>query len=149
MSETSDTRRKDNVGTGLIVVATAFSAIAVLVFQAFGSRTLGTDGFAPIAVLWTLMFLIYTVIHLPGEQHLTRALVVTRDPERIARVHRQMSLAFTGGGLFGVLFVIVTLDRFFEGDVRYIAITVGIMVSRSIMAAASPTLTASWPSEEA
>ena len=140
MSEAAESRRKDNVGTGLIVVATLFSALAVLAFQAFGSRTLGPEGFAPIAVLWTLMFLVYTVIHIPGEQHLTRALVVSRNPTRIRRVHRQMGLAFAGGGIVGVVFVVATLDRFFEGEAAYIAITAGIMVSRSIMAAARGTL---------
>lgn len=140
MSEAAAARRKDNVGTGLIIVATLFSALSVLVFQAFGSRTLGTDGFAPIAVLWTLMFLIYTVINIPGEQHLTRALVVTRDPARIRRVHGQMALAYAGGAAIGVLFVVLTLDRFFEGDAAYIGITALVLVSRSIMAAGRGTL---------
>lgn len=134
MSRDRSTRRKENVGTALIVAATAFSALAVLAFQALGSRTLGTDGFAPIAVLWTLMFLIYTVLQLPAEQHLTRALVVTRDRDRIRRIARDMLGAFGLGTAIGVLFVIMTLHRFFDGDVRFVAITAVIMVSRSVMA---------------
>ncbi|MGI9667632.1 MAG: lipopolysaccharide biosynthesis protein [Acidimicrobiia bacterium] len=140
MSRDNSIRRRENVGTALIVVATAFSAISVLVFQALGSRTLGTDGFAPIAVLWTLMFLIYTVLQLPAEQHLTRALVVTRDPGRIRRIARDMVGAFVVGTTIGILFVVFTLDRFFEGDVRFVLITAVIMVSRSVMATGRGTL---------
>jgi hypothetical protein len=140
MKKNSAVRRKENVGTGFIVVATAFGALAVLGFQATASRTLGTDGFAPIAVLWTVMFLIYTVLILPAEQHLTRALVVTRDPAQIRRVRQSMLAAFSLAFLVGVGFVTLTLNRFFDGNATYIAVTASIMVARSIMAAGRGTL---------
>lgn len=140
MASSDSVRRRENVGTGLIVVATALSAISVLVFQAIGSRTLGTDAFAPIAVIWTVMFLVYTVLMLPAEQHLTRALVVTREPGRIQRVRRDMLVAFAAAFVVGVGFVAVTLDRFFEGNAWFIAVTAGIMVTRSIMATARGTV---------
>ena len=38
-------KARDNRGTLLIVLATAGSAVAVLIFQAVASRSLGTDGF--------------------------------------------------------------------------------------------------------
>lgn len=134
MARSESVRRRENIGTGLIVVATALSALAVLAYQAVASRTLGADAFAPIAVLWTIMFLIYTVLNLPAEQHLTRALVVTRDTSDLARVRRDMVGAFALGTILGVGFVLATLDRFFEGDARYVAITLAIMITRSIMA---------------
>lgn len=134
MVEEQNVRRKENIGTGLIVVATAVSAAAVLAFQALGSRTLGAEAFAPIAVLWTLMFLIYTVLQLPAEQHLTRALAVTQEFDRIAQIRRDMLMAFSGAIVVGAGFVVVTLDRFFGGDARYILVTAAIMVTRSIMA---------------
>ncbi len=137
---TAEDRSKDNRGTGLIVLATALSAVAVLIFQAVASRTLGTDGFAPVAVLWTVMFLLYTVLQLPAEQHLTRALVVTRDRTQIGKVHRAMLVAFTAALLIGVGFTTATLDRFFEGSPVFVAITAAIVVSRSIMATARGSL---------
>jgi len=140
MTTDPSTRRRENVGTGLIVVATAISALAVLGYQAIASRTLGTDGFAPIAVLWTVMFLIYTVIQLPAEQHLTRALVVTRDQTSLTRVRRDMLGAFGLGAAIGVGFVILTLDRFFDSNGWFVVITLGIMVSRSLMAAGRGSL---------
>jgi len=141
MTDRSATERKrDNTGTGLIVAATAYGAIAVLTFQATASRTLGTDGFAPIAVLWTVMFLLYTVLMLPAEQHLTRALVVTRSPTQLAKIKRETVVAFAVALAIGVVFTTATLDRFFDGDPIYIAITAAIVVSRSIMATARGSL---------
>ncbi len=140
MNDASATRREENVGTGLIVAATAFGAIAVLAFQATASRTLGTDGFAPFVVLWTATTEIYTVLMLPAEQHLTRALVVTRDQAQIYKVRRAMLGAFVLALAIGVGFVALTLDRLFDGTAMYIAITAGIMVARSIMAAGRGSL---------
>jgi hypothetical protein len=86
------------------------------------------------------MFLLYTVLMLPAEQHLTRALVVTRSPTQLAKIRRQTIIAFTVALVIGVVFTAATLDRFFEGSGIYIAITTGIVISRSIMATARGTL---------
>jgi O-antigen/teichoic acid export membrane protein len=139
-SDAAAEKTRDNRGTLLIVLATAGSAIAVLVFQAVASRSLGTSGFAPIAVLWTVMFLLYTVLQLPAEQHLTRALVVTRSPEDLRSVYKAMLAAFGLALLIGTSFTAVTLDRFFEGQWIYVAITAAIVVSRSIMSSARGSL---------
>lgn len=133
-------RSRDNRGTWVIVGATAASAIAVLVFQAVASRTLGTEGFAPIAVLWTVMFLLFTVLQLPAEQHLTRALVVTRSAKDLRRVYRAMFGAFAVAIVVGVAFTWLTIDRFFEGELIYVAITAAIVVARSIMSTARGSL---------
>lgn len=133
-SKAADKRRRDKQGTGAIVGATLFGAIAVLAFQAIASRSLGPDEFAPIALLWTVMFLLFTVLMLPAEQHLTRALVVTRTPSQIAKVRRDMMLAFLAALAIGVLFTFATLDRLYAGSSAYIGITALIVVNRSIMA---------------
>jgi O-antigen/teichoic acid export membrane protein len=136
---TSD-RARDNRGTAVIVAATAVSALAVLVFQATASRSLGTEGFAPIAVMWTVMFLLYTVLQLPAEQHLMRALVVTRSPEDLRVVYKAMAGAFALALVVGTAFTAVTVDRFFEGRWEFVAITAAIVVSRSIMSTARGSL---------
>ena len=133
-------RARDNRGTVVIVAATAGSAISVLVFQALASRTLGTDGFAPIAVMWTVMFLLFTILLLPAEQHLTRALVVTRDREDLRGVYRAMMAAFALALVLGVGFTWATLDRFFDGDAVFVAITAAIVIARSIMSTARGSL---------
>lgn len=133
-------RTRDRRGTLVIIGATAASAIAVLVFQALASRTLGTDGFAPIAVMWTVMFLLFTVLQLPAEQHLTRALVVTRSPDDLRAVYRAMFSAFIVSLIVGVGFTWATLDRFFDGNISFVMITAAIVVARSIMSAARGSL---------
>jgi len=138
--EPSTDKERDNRGTLLIVLATAMSAVAVLVFQAVASRSLGTEGFAPIAVLWTVMFLLFTVLQLPAEQHLTRALVVTRSAKDLRSVYRAMFGAFTVAIVIGVAFTWLTIDRFFEGNLIYVAITAAIVVARSTMSTARGSL---------
>ena len=132
---TAQERRDDKRGTGLILAATAFAAVSVLGFQAIASRTLGPDGFAPVALLWTLMFLLHTVLLLPAEQHLTRALVVTRTPSQIAKIRRDMLYAFALAFVVGVTFTAATLDRFFDGSTAYIWLIALIVVTRSLMSA--------------
>ncbi|MCJ7779295.1 MAG: hypothetical protein MUQ27_00560, partial [Acidimicrobiia bacterium] len=56
---------RDNIGTVAMLAGTAVSAISVLIYQPVAGRALGIDGFAPIAVLWTMMFVIYTVLMIP------------------------------------------------------------------------------------
>jgi len=133
-------RTRDNRGTVAIVAATAVSALAVLVFQAVASRSLGTDGFAPIAVLWTVMFLLYTVLQLPAEQHLMRALVVTRSRDDLRSVYKAMAGAFSLALVIGTVFTAATVDRFFEGRWEFVPIIAAIVVSRSIMSTARGSL---------
>ena len=129
--------------TGVILAATVFAAAAVLVFQATGTRTLGADDFAPIAVLWTLMFLLHTVLLMPAEQHLTRALAVTRVPAQIRAIQRDMLVASLGAMTIGVAFVYATLDRFFDGSAAYVAVIAAIVGARTIMVAARGLLAGS------
>jgi len=141
MSTVSATERmRDNRGTLLIVLATALSAVAVLVFQAVASRTLGTEGFAPIAVLWTVMFLLHTVLMLPAEQHLTRALVVTRSKDDLRSVYKAMLGAYGLALMIGPAFTAATLDRFFEGQWAYVWLMAAVVIGRSTMTAGRGTL---------
>ncbi len=128
-------RQRDRQGTGLIIAATGFAAVAVLGYQAIASRSLGPDDFAPVALLWTLMFLLHTILLLPAEQHLTRALVVTRTPSQLASIRRHMFAAFLSAFLIGVFFTALTLDRFFDGSAAYVVLIGLIVVSRALMSA--------------
>lgn len=130
-------------GTSAIVAATLFAAIAVLAFQATGTRTLGADGFAPIAVLWTLMFLLHTVLLMPAEQHLTRALAVTRAPDQLRAIRRDMLVASLGAIVIGIVFVYSTIDRFFAGSMLYVIFIAAIVVARTVMVTARGLLAGS------
>ena len=47
-------------------------AIGAYLFQVYGGRALGPEAFAPISVLWTLFFILATVLLVPVEQYVTR-----------------------------------------------------------------------------
>lgn len=80
------------------------------------------------------MFLLHTVLLLPAEQHLTRALVVTRTPSQISKIRRDMLFAFSVALVIGVGFTAATLDRFFAGAPEYIALIAFIVLARALMA---------------
>ena len=63
-------------GTGAIIAATALTALAVYLFQVIVGRSLGVEGFAPLGVLWTISFMVFTVLYLPVEQYVTRRLIL-------------------------------------------------------------------------
>ena len=127
--------RRDNLGTLAMLAGTAVSALSVLVYQPVAGRALGTEGFAPIAVLWTMMFVIYTVLMIPIEQFITRRLVVAGGAPGWLGSDRRAVVAVLGGGwVLGTVFVLATLGVFFEGDPVYVAITAVLLVSRAVLA---------------
>lgn len=118
-----------------MVVATAFSALSVYLFQMIAGRTLGTDDFAPISVMWTAIFLVFTVLLLPVEQYLTRQLTISGGTLRGNRT----AVALVGGTVvFGIVvgvgFVLATLDRFFEGQAVFALIMLINLIGRGLLA---------------
>ncbi len=122
-------------GTAAIVLATAFSAVSVYLFQMIAGRTLGADEFAPIGVMWTAIFLVFTVLLLPVEQYLTRHLTISGGT---LRGNRTAIVLVSGtvvvGIILGVAFVLATLDRFFEGQVAFALIMLINLIGRGLLA---------------
>ena len=128
-------RRKDAAGTVAILLGTVTSAASVLVYQPVAGRALGTEGFAPIAVLWTMMFVVYTVLMIPVEQFITRRIVITDGVKGWLGADRRVVFGLLlVSWVLGVGFVLVTLDTFFEGASDFIVITAVLLVARAIMA---------------
>jgi len=87
-------------------------------FQLLGGRLLGPEAFAPVSVLWTLMFLTGTVGLTPVEQFVAREAtvgrrVLTRQSWAIAAV---VALTAAAGGAFTWL----TRDTLFGGEPGFI-----------------------------
>lgn len=61
-------------GTGVMLAGTVVATIGAYVFQLLGGRALGPTAFAPVTVLWTVQFLVITVVMLPIEQMVIRRL---------------------------------------------------------------------------
>ena len=120
-----------------MILGTMVSAFSVYVYQVVAGRMLGTDEFAPIGVMWTVMFLVFTVLLLPVEQYVTRHLTITGgrtagDRTGILLVGGTIAI----GIVLGVGFVFATLDRFFDGAAVYGLVMLVNLAGRSMLAVA-------------
>ena len=120
-----------------MILGTMVSAFSVYVYQVIAGRMLGTDEFAPIGVMWTVMFLVFTVLLLPVEQYVTRHLTITGGQTAGDRT----GIVLVGGTIvvgivLGVGFVLATLDRFFDGAPVYAAVMLVNLGGRSMLAIA-------------
>ncbi len=117
------TRAGDRWLAGGILAGT----LLAYVFQLVGGRLLGPELFAPVSVLWTLMFLTGTVGLTPVEQYVAREAtagnrVLTRRSSSIGTVIVLTALA---GGTFTAL----TVDALFLGDRGFIVLGVLIVLA--------------------
>jgi O-antigen/teichoic acid export membrane protein len=111
-------RPRFGVGTTYMVVSTLLAAIAAYLFQLIAGRALGPTEFAPITVLWTIQFLVFTTVFMPMEQLTIRRLnaaVPAAAPWPIYLILIGASIALS------VLFGLMTLDRLFAGQAWYLA----------------------------
>jgi O-antigen/teichoic acid export membrane protein len=87
--------------------------------------------------MWTVMFLVFTVLLLPVEQYVTRHLTMSGgqtggDRTGILLVGATIAL----GIALGVGFVLATLDRFFDGAAVYAVVMLINLAGRSLLAVA-------------
>jgi O-antigen/teichoic acid export membrane protein len=115
-------------GTGLMVAGSLVAAIGAYVFQIVGGRALGAEGFAPISVLWTMFFILATVMLVPVEQHITREAASGR---KVITLHGILPalVAVLLAAAIGVGFVLLTLESVFLGDPRFVPVTAVLFVS--------------------
>lgn len=73
----SPARRALLNGTAVMLGGTVLATMGAYAFQLLGGRTLGADDFAPVTVLWSVQFLVMTVVMLPVEQLVIRRLELT------------------------------------------------------------------------
>ena len=100
-----------------MVAGGLIGAVGAYIFQAYGGRQLGTEAFAPVAQLWTVFFIIATVLLVPLEQYITREVAGGRKviPGDLVPAMTVTAIgAVIGGG-----FVLFTLDRLFAGSFQY------------------------------
>lgn len=105
-------------GTGFMVGGGLVGAFGAYLFQWYGARMLDPEAIAPISILWTLFFILATILLVPVEQYVTREVVSGR---KAMPSHLKPMLVMAGiGALIGAGFVIATLGRFFAGDPQYV-----------------------------
>lgn len=125
-------------GTGYMVLGTLVAALAAYGFQVVAARTLGPTAFAPITVLWTIQFLVFTIVFLPMEQLTIRRLSVAAPD---AAPWRLFLLVIAGAAAASVAFSAATLDRLLDGEPIYLVLVAvliagygGFALSRGMLA---------------
>jgi O-antigen/teichoic acid export membrane protein len=118
-------------GTTFMVAGGLIGAVGAYLFQAYGGHELGTQAFAPVAQLWTVFFIIATVLFVPVEQYVTREVASGRKVIPYD-LRPSMSVALLGAVL-GAGFVLVTLDDLFAGSPQYVAQIVLLMVGYGLL----------------
>ncbi|MGH8903076.1 MAG: hypothetical protein ACRDYA_15740 [Egibacteraceae bacterium] len=79
-------------GTTAVLVGSLASGVGAYLFQVIGTRTLGTRGYAPIGMLWTIQYLVVTIPLLSVEAYVTRAVTLhTDDSEGLWRGVRTLA----------------------------------------------------------
>ena len=96
-------------------------------FQLVGGRLLGPDAFAPVSVLWTLMFLTGTVGLTPVEQYVAREATAGRR----ALTRRSAAIGVVAGvtALTAGAFTTLTNDSLFLGERAFIVLGVLIVIT--------------------
>ena len=106
-------------------------AVGTYLFQVYGGRALGPEAFAPISVLWTVFFILATILMVPIEQYVTREVTSGRKalPHDLFPAGAMAGIgAVLGGG-----FVYFTLDRLFEGSWQYVAHISLLMIGYALL----------------
>lgn len=127
-------------GTAYIVGGSLVAGVGAYAYQLLGGRTLGAEAFAPVSVLLTIHFLTFIVLLLPIEQLVVRRLTIDRTNSRLpAKAWVLGGLTIAGATLFAELGV----DRYLNGDRRFIVFT-GLTVAGHFLFAAARGHLAGW-----
>jgi O-antigen/teichoic acid export membrane protein len=131
----TDTPRT-NDGTWVIALGAVIASLSAYVFQVVGGRTLGTVGFAPVATVWTIGYLVYTIMMLPVEQTTTRTVTLRAGEALDARSRRQIAITLGSGLLVGIVIGALGIDRFFDGRGIFVAAIALLLFARTLMTVA-------------
>jgi O-antigen/teichoic acid export membrane protein len=112
-----------------MVAGAALAAIGAYLFQVVGTRALGNDGFAPVGTLWTIQYLLVSVVLLPIETHIARRSLISGSTDLHAT---GLSVISLWGWLTVIAVVASTVcwlvrDQLFRGPDEF-ALIVGALV---------------------
>jgi O-antigen/teichoic acid export membrane protein len=118
-------------------VGTVVSAVGAYLFQVIGGRALGAEAFAPVSVMWTLLFLGFTVFILPVEQMVIRRLVLRHGSSRpLAGAGRVIVAVIGAATLVAVGFAVLARDSLLNGDPGYVPVAGAMFIVYGIFAVA-------------
>jgi O-antigen/teichoic acid export membrane protein len=118
-------------GTTFMVAGGLIGAVGAFAFQAYGGRALGTEAFAPIAQLWTVFFILATVLLVPVEQYVTRE--VSSGRKAVPSDLKPAAAIAAVGSVLGGGYILLNLDRFFDGSWHYAIQIILLMVGYALL----------------
>ncbi|MEX2322721.1 MAG: hypothetical protein WEA29_02970 [Acidimicrobiia bacterium] len=108
-----------------MVAGALIGAIGAYVVQVLGGRALGPTGFAPVSVIWAMLFIGFTIFMLPIEQMVIRRVTLAGGgvSSPTVRVVAMVTLAATvlAGGL-----AVAVRQSLFVGDWGYVLVAVAL-----------------------
>ncbi len=113
-------------GTTYMVVGTLLAAVAAYLFQLIAGRILGPEDLQPIVVLWTIQFLVFTIVFMPMEQLTIRRLSASVASAAPWRLFLALIAASTIGA---TAYGLATLDQQFDGQPWYLAVLALLIVA--------------------
>lgn len=125
-------------GTSFMITGGLLGAVGAYLFHFYGARAVGEDAFAPVGLLWTVYFILATVLLIPMEQYVTRENASGR--KTMPRDLRPSLVVGSVGSVLGGGFVWVTLDSLFEGNPQYIVQMVLLMMGYALLFAGKGVL---------
>jgi O-antigen/teichoic acid export membrane protein len=132
---------RTNDGTWVIALGAIVASLGAYAFQVVGGRSLGADGFAPVATVWTIGFLVYTIAMLPVEQMTTRTVTLRAGEALDGYTRRQIAITLGGGTVLGVIVAALGIDRFFSGSASFVAAIALLLFARALTAVARGVMT--------
>jgi O-antigen/teichoic acid export membrane protein len=108
-------------GTAAVGVGLVIAGLTSYVFLAVAKRALGEEDYAPLALLWTIVFLLGPGFFLPVEQEISRALAERRS-RGLGGGPLLKRAALLAGGLLGILLLStalgadVLMEKSFDGE---------------------------------
>jgi O-antigen/teichoic acid export membrane protein len=112
----------------MMLAGTVVAIVSAYGFQLLGGRVLGPAAFAPLTVLWSIQFLVMTVVMLPVEQLIIRRLELTGGRSSGLRESAVPLAALVGGTAVCVVTAMAVLGERVTGGVGYV-VAAGLLVA--------------------
>ncbi len=123
----SDARRAaSRDGTLFVIAGALIAALGAYLYQFAGGRVLGTEEFAPITVLWTVQFLVWTIVLIPLE-HMTVRRLALAPGHRLTADLPLITVVVVSTAVVVMTVMYVTRDSFLDGKVLHV-VQAGLIV---------------------
>ncbi len=127
--------RMTSDGTVTMMLGTLTAGLAVYVWQAAGTRTLGSARFSPVASAWTISFLAITILLAPVEQYATRTLAAgPAGRAQLAKALRTIVVVLLSAAIALGVGAFALRHPLFRGDGGYALVAAAIVLCFAVLA---------------